>query len=401
MKTVLAMLLTGSALLALYPASRSHARAMPPTIVRFASDVAFVRLAELEATGVSASLEWYVAYTGDGDHLELDSFRLNGWQSLLNEGETLPATGSRKITITHPLNFGPPTYRLRVLAPDGEIVDERTLIIPYEPQVGFWPEIAMFTTSVLDVDAAALAAGTARIPVSWRVEHRQPQTHLVFEQILPDNSAVPVDLPRDHMWVSSADEGIVAPVPVPGEAQVWLRLSVIDPISQAVYTQADLIVPIRGAVQAIRTPTPTPAPIPTAVPAALPEGECSENPYYAEAIVALEWLAQNPPSTSYASQYGHAQLDALYGQLLAEGKVGPPPPPCKLVAISETTVYSSPSRYSDRVGDLRPGVLVDVSGRNDDSSWWYVRLDQGWGWVNASTTVLQPRADVDAFPVME
>jgi hypothetical protein len=401
MRTVMVMLLTGSALLALHPASRAQARAMPPTIVRFASDVAFVRLAEIEATGVSASLEWYVAYYADSYHLELDSFRLNGWESLLDEGETLPAAGSRRITITHPLNFGPPTYRLRVVAQDGGIADERTLTIPYEPQAGFWPEIAVFATSVPDVDAAALAAGTARIPVSWQVEHRQPQTHLVFEQILPDNSAVTVDLPRDHMWVSSAGEGVVAPVPVPGEAQVWLRLSVIDPVSQAVYTQADLIVPIRGAVPAIRTPTPTPRPIATAVPAALPEGDCSENPYYAEATVALEWLAQHPPSTSYASQYGHAQLDALYAQLLAEGMVGPPPPPCKLVAISETTVYSSPSLYSDRVGDLRPGVMTDVSGRNADSNWWYIRLDQGRGWVSASSTVLQPGADVDAIPVTE
>ena len=158
---------------------------------------------------------------------------------------------------------------------------------------------------------------------------------------------------------------------------------------------------IGSALLAIRMPTPTPVPVPTAVPAALPEADCSENPYYAEAVVALEWLAQHPPGTSYASQYGHAQLDALYAQLLAEGKVGPPPPPCKLVAISETTVYSSPSLYGDRVGDLRPGALADVSGRNTDSSWWYVRLDQGWGWVIANSTVVQPGTDADAIPVTE
>ena len=56
-KTVLVMLLIGSALLALHPAPSPDTRAIPPTIVRFVSDVPFVRLAELEATGVSASLE--------------------------------------------------------------------------------------------------------------------------------------------------------------------------------------------------------------------------------------------------------------------------------------------------------------------------------------------------------
>jgi hypothetical protein len=129
---------------------------------------------------------------------------------------------------------------------------------------------------------------------------------------------------------------------------------------------------------------------------------CSENPYYAEAIVALKWLEQNPyPSGTSGSAYSHAVLDGLYQQLLAEGKVQPVPPPCTVTAREPSTIWSEPGTASTPLGSLPAGEPVDLYGRSEDNNWWYVLQSPGagWGWVSAAQTDLQPGTEIDAIPV--
>jgi hypothetical protein len=129
---------------------------------------------------------------------------------------------------------------------------------------------------------------------------------------------------------------------------------------------------------------------------------CSENPYYAEALVALNWLGQNPyPPGTPATAYSHAVLDGLYQQLLAEGKVQPVPPPCTVTARESLTIWSEPGTTSTALGSLSAGESADLYGRSEDNGWWCVLQSPGagWGWVSAAQTELQPGTEIDAIPV--
>ncbi len=66
------------------------------------------------------------------------------------------------------------------------------------PQQQNTAAITTFTTSAKSVDRASLVNRTARIPVSWATANRPNTANLVFEQVLPDNSTVNIELPRDN-----------------------------------------------------------------------------------------------------------------------------------------------------------------------------------------------------------
>ena len=134
---------------------------------------------------------------------------------------------------------------------------------------------------------------------------------------------------------------------------------------------------------------------------AVADDVCSENPYYAKAISAMNYMGDNPMSPpSSSAQYSHAVLDSLYDQLYAEGKVGPVPPPCQVTARQLLTVYTTPDSVSAPVWTLAAGDSLDVYGRNDDTTWFTVSSPGGWGWVSADAVDLQPGAEVDLMPIM-
>ena len=128
---------------------------------------------------------------------------------------------------------------------------------------------------------------------------------------------------------------------------------------------------------------------------------CSENPAYAEALVALDWLGAHPPEQTNTGAYGHAQLDALYQQLVDRGDATPPPPGCTLTARAETALRVRPHPDADVNGSLAAGQTVTVYGRSADMAWWYVDASPVWGWARAEDADLQAGADKTLIPNFE
>ncbi|MCZ7543101.1 MAG: hypothetical protein M5R40_05965 [Anaerolineae bacterium] len=193
---------------------------------------------------------------GGTHRLELAYAQLNTWVVV---HRALEPVGSVAANVRHPLNFGPPMFRLALY--DGRrLVDQWVLTIPYDGARGA-PSIRSFTTTLRQIAHSDLyggSAASARAPVAWDVVNRVPHSNLVFEQVLADGRAVPVELPRAQRWVSSSGVGQVAPVPpfapsAPAGEDVHLRLRLVNVITGEIYDQEDLMIPVVGA-----PPTPTP-----------------------------------------------------------------------------------------------------------------------------------------------
>ena len=242
-----------------------------PVIVNFEADRAAITVNTAEKGETDLTLSWHVINMLADDQLRLDQRSLGGWVTVLPEGETLPAVGNFLLPLQHPLDFGPPTYRLTLIDSSDEIVDERIVVIPYEIPPDSPPEITLFTTSNPTVVAAALADETARVSVSWEVTNRVPGSNLVFEQVLEDGQAVPVELPRANLWIASTGDGVVAPVPPQNSSLLQIRLRVQDVASGDVYDESIVEVAVSGGAVAT-APTPAaaaedqPTPLPTATP---------------------------------------------------------------------------------------------------------------------------------------
>jgi hypothetical protein len=256
-KIVIVPILLMILLAAGYVLALTQAAAIPsPTIVLFGSDLPSLTLASAEAGATSVVLSWHVLNVAEPYQLHLDAYELNEWVSLLDEDEELSPTGTRTLFVTHPVNFGPPTYRLSVVDEEGQVLDERTLIVPYEVETEpEFPSIEDFTATAENVDVNALSQGSARIAVAWEVTNRLPTANLVFEQVLEDETVTSVELPRPNLWVASEGEGVVAPVSPQSASEVRLRLRVVDVISSQTYDEAELTLPIGGT---INTPAPNP-----------------------------------------------------------------------------------------------------------------------------------------------
>ena len=67
------------------------------------------------------------------------------------------------------------------------------------PDIGDRATITSFTTTSTFVNRAELEGGTARVPVA-DVANRPVTANLYFEQVMPDGSAINVELPRDDPW---------------------------------------------------------------------------------------------------------------------------------------------------------------------------------------------------------
>lgn len=248
--------------------ARAQTGSLPPTIISFAADLDTITLAEAEAGETSARLAWQVVGLTGQERLVLESFQVRSWLPLApDRTEPLTASGDLELLVMHPLNFGPPTYRLRILSgAQNTVLDERVVTIPYDAEaITAEPEIVRAETVQTTVDSAALASGTARIPVSWEMLNRPPETNLVFEQVLEGGRIVPVELPRPNLWIPSAGEGVVAPV-LPGSGQpVRLQVRLVNMADGATLAQAALApVTVTAAAQPV-PPAGVPA-VPTSVP---------------------------------------------------------------------------------------------------------------------------------------
>ena len=115
---------------------------------------------------------------------------------------------------------------------------------------GFFPAIVSFDAGYsAPLNPTELANGTARIPVSWQAINRPITANLVFDQVMPDGTAVNVELPRDFAWVNSSDRGLVAPV-LPNEDVdfITLRVSLIDVVFKNLIDRRSITIPIQTEV---------------------------------------------------------------------------------------------------------------------------------------------------------
>ncbi len=107
------------------------------------------------------------------------------------------------------------------------------------------PGITAFTTTVDQVSREALASRAARIPVSWSTANRPVVANLVFEQMLPDGSAVNVELPRVMPWVNSSGSGVTAPIlPDENATEIELRLRLFNIVTGEAYDESTITLPI-------------------------------------------------------------------------------------------------------------------------------------------------------------
>lgn len=244
-------------------------------IISFTADVDSVSLADLEAGSVTATFSWVTFNTDDTNTVALYAYRANGWQQLAGEGDiTLDLNGSFDVPVQHPLNFGEPVYRLLIFDANRTIQSEATVIIPIaapdatpvndgdattsstetvEPPA---PEITVFEVEQDELEADDLFYGSPVVNVAWEVENRVADSHLVFEQVLPDGEVVSVELSRSNPWVFSSGQGVVAPVyPDDGEP-VELRLRLFDLITGDTLDEAEAAIAVTGTLS-----QPTAAPV--------------------------------------------------------------------------------------------------------------------------------------------
>ncbi|MEP0762117.1 MAG: PD40 domain-containing protein [Chloroflexota bacterium] len=282
-RIALALLACGIALAAATLNARAQGE-YGPTILLFTCDRTEVTLDELESGEQTATLAWHIAHMGEGLRVALHTYQGRAWVPI-ETPDPLPPVGELSVPLAAPGNFGPPTFRISVVDRAGAILDERTVIIPFDEE---WlgalePAIESFTTPAQSLAASVLASGGARVEVAWAVRDRHPLTALTFSQVLADGQTQNIELPREHLWVPSRGTGLVAPVlPVSGN-EVRLRLALVHAISGEVLDEALITLPVVGMAL---PPTPVPTAEVTATPLDAPAGprdlaiqtECAEGP---------------------------------------------------------------------------------------------------------------------------
>ncbi|MEB2288073.1 MAG: hypothetical protein OZ934_08185 [Anaerolineae bacterium] len=241
-----------------------------PTILLFTCDRAEVTLDELESGEQTATLAWHIAHVGQGLRVALHTYQGRGWVPI-ETPDPLPPVGEWSVPLTAPANFGPLTFRVSIVDRAGVILDERTLVIPFDTEwlEALEPVIESFTTPAQSLAASVLASGGARVEVTWVVRDRPPLAALTFSQMLTDNQLQNIELPREHLWIPSSGTGLVAPVLPSGENEVRLRLALIHVISGEVLDEALITLPVIGMAL---PPTPAPSAEVTDTPPDAPAG---------------------------------------------------------------------------------------------------------------------------------
>ncbi|MCD4685169.1 MAG: hypothetical protein K8S97_04450 [Anaerolineae bacterium] len=222
----------------------STSAATRPTIITFDSALKGITLVDAEAGSVATTLTWHVSGLTDEYRVLLHSYVLDTWQLVLGEDDVpLEASGSRVVVVEHPLTFSPPTYLLSVVAnANNAVVDQRTLSISYAPPADAPVLIEAFDASVDGVAVDEADASKGLLNVLWTVTNRPPHANLVFEQQISADEFTSVELPRDHLWVPSTDEGPVQVAIAEDADAVMLRLSVVDLVTEDILVQQLLVV---------------------------------------------------------------------------------------------------------------------------------------------------------------
>jgi hypothetical protein len=83
--------------------------------------------------------------------------------------------------------------------------------------------------------------------LSWATDNRPENANLVFEQVLPDNRIVNVELARLVPYVPTVGSGVVAPLlPAGGASEIRLRVRLISLTGSATLDTREIRPPIAG-----------------------------------------------------------------------------------------------------------------------------------------------------------
>ncbi|GAB4546664.1 MAG: hypothetical protein OHK0023_06630 [Anaerolineae bacterium] len=247
---------------------------LPPAIVSFTADARSITVEAMEAGTAQINLTW--ATVGLTAQYRLQLFALQAGDWVLVTDQEFPPAGTARLNVSSAADFTPPTYRMAIFNRQNQLFSQAILSLPFDTSPpALPPAIVAFQTINPTLDFVELAqSGGARIGVRWQVRSRTPSSNLVFEQILPDGRAIPVELPRLVRWIPSSGEGVVAPIlPDNNAIAITLRLRLIDYAqgAGAVLAESTISVPIsRGGQTGLVTPTLLPAPPPVIVASPTP-----------------------------------------------------------------------------------------------------------------------------------
>lgn len=230
-----------------------------PVVRTFSTTAGSVQLAALQNRSARLPVSWVVDNRFDGTNLVFEQVLEDN--SVVNielprQNPIIPSEGNGVVAPVVPKNTTTTTsitIRLRIvdLGNQGTLT-QKDITLPIQTAQAA-PAIRVFTTSAQNVSRQDLTARTARLPVSWTVDNRPDNSNLVFEQVLENNTAVNIELPRPNPIVPSSGNGVVAPV-LPtqaGATSITLRLRVIDLSTQNTLTQQTITVAVIDA----NTPT--------------------------------------------------------------------------------------------------------------------------------------------------
>jgi hypothetical protein len=218
-----------------------------PVIRSFTTSATNVGRNALNNRSARIPVSWAVDNRPDGSNLVFEQVLANGTSVNVELPRPNPYVASSGNGVAAPVppggNATSIQLRLRVI----DLASQRTLAqqdITLPIVENDVPTITLFSTTTTSVSRASLNNRTARIPVSWAVTNRPPNSNLVFEQVLDNGSVINVELPRQNPYVASEGVGVAAPANPGAGTTVKLQVRLIDLGTQAELAKRELSVSI-------------------------------------------------------------------------------------------------------------------------------------------------------------
>ena len=211
-----------------------------PQIDSFTVNTTAIARDELTRGGLRVPVSWSVSHRPPSTNLVFEQVFPDGtFQNieLPRSFSIIPSSGSGVVAPQSPGgDVDEIVFRLRIMdlqfptrVDDGVFASEETTVGITGEVTSGEAEIQTFVSTGAAVSRSALNAGTLRVPVTWTVNNRPPNSNLAFEQVLPDGSTPNVELPRLVPVIPSSGNGIVAPQSVGDDIdEIVIRLRVFD-----------------------------------------------------------------------------------------------------------------------------------------------------------------------------
>jgi hypothetical protein len=310
----------------------------PPAITSFTTCCPTVKESDLAARTARMPVSWTTANRPVTANLVFEQVLPDGRVVNVELPRVIPWVASAGDGVAAPISpgNGADTLLLQVRLVDlvdGRVYDRREIVVAIDRSPAPSPSIRYFYTTATRANAARLAARTERIPVLWTVDNRPDGSNLVFEQVLPDGSALNVELPREIPWVASSGSGVVAPVlPSSGNTLV-IRLRLINLADGTTLVTSEFTLPIEGQ----GNPT-----VQIVYFSATPETALYNS------TVTLSWEVRNASQISIREVYSDGRYGQWYPNLSASGTLDvitpePPQPNITYLLVAEGADGSSTS----------------------------------------------------------